>query len=189
MKKKLSALVACLTLVVLASSSAMGGILLTPSDAIDQGVQTAKGSPNSVNPNQINGYLNLNYDLLATREIYKSDVVDEGFGSDSGDAGDLYDTFYSNDAKDAVITWNGGLTIIDATHLLVKGGQQIGWLLFEIGDWNGQHSITLKGFSPSISHISIYGQLSAVPEPTSIGLFLLGMGCVTGGSFIRRRRA
>lgn len=179
MKKKLSALVACLTLVVLASSSAMGGILLTPSDAIDHGDQTV----------QINGYLNSFYDSLATREIYRSDVWGPGLGSDSGDAGDLYDTFYSNVAKDAVITWNGGLTIIDATHLLVKGGQQIGWLLFEIGDWNGQHSITLKGFSPSISHISIYGQLSAVPEPTSIGLFLLGMGCVTGGSFIRRRRA
>jgi len=177
MKKKLSALVACLTLVVLASSSAMGGILLTPADAWKFGPEF---TPLTIKP-----AIDAHVPGLSSTEIYKAN---EG-GNNEGAAKELYDTEYSNGAMDALITWNGGLEFISATHLLVKGGRDLGWLLFEIHDWDGKCDITLKDFSPSISHVSIYGQLSAVPEPTSIGLFVLGMGCVTGGSFIRRRRA
>jgi len=184
MKKKLSALVACLTLVVLASNSAMASFNLTPTSGLKlhEGPETSNAA--------ITAWLKTNG--YTQPEIYKSNVGED----EEGDGAPYYDTTYFNspsDPSDALIEWVVGQTKIVASHLVVKDGfQSPGWYLFDISAWDGMEDIKLTGFWPqqgAISHISIYGSLTAVPEPTSIGLFLLGMGCVTGGSFIRRRRA
>jgi hypothetical protein len=129
--------------------------------------------------------------LGTSTELYKNDVG----AADVGTFAASYQTTFSNtptDPADALIEYVGGPVLNNATHLLVKDGNQTpAWYLFWIaGAWNGLESISLMNFWPSngaISHVTIYGGGStSVPEPAVLSLF--GIALIAFG-LVRRRRA
>jgi hypothetical protein len=123
--------------------------------------------------------------------LYKQDVG----GGESGPLAGSYKTEFFNsptDPEDALITYEGGPIAGDPTWLLVKdGNQEPAWYMFELIDelgWNGTEDIELLGFWPdqgAISHVSLYGSETSVPEPAT--MLLLGTGLI-GLAFISRRR-
>jgi hypothetical protein len=178
--------VACLSLVLMCGSSVADFISLTPSQNFASGPQTDQA--------QIDLFISNFYGVVLP-EVYHAVV-----GSpvvESGLAAGFYTTVFTPtpDPSGAKITWDGGLSVIDASYLLVKGVDVTpglaSWHLFALSDWNGTDAIHLSDFWPSqgsISHVSIYGSVVAVPEPSAIGLVALAVGCLTGRSFRRRRR-
>jgi hypothetical protein len=127
------------------------------------------------------------------RPLYKSEVDGDEYGA----AATSYTTTYSNsenDPSDALITWNGSAFFsCPQCYLLVKGGAQTpSQYLFNLGSWNGQDSITLTGFwsrQGAIGHVELFGpELTAVPEPTSLTLLLLGIGSLGAARYRRRQR-
>lgn len=131
--------------------------------------------------------------LGTSTELYKADVDP---AQESGGFAGNYTTTFSNtstDPEDALIEWDGGAYITDATHLLVKdGNHEPAWYLFLIdGVWDGMESISLENFWPNggaISHVTIYGggDSTRVPEPGTLGL--LGASLISFG-LIRRRKS
>jgi hypothetical protein len=129
--------------------------------------------------------------LGSSTEVYKQNV---GGGEEGSFAGSYTTTFFNSatDPKDATIEYVGGMPVLtNATHLLVKdGNQEPAWYLFSIA-WNGLETISLQNFWPgngAISHISIYGgggTTTRVPEPGT--MVLLGAGLLAFG-FSRRRK-
>ena len=126
--------------------------------------------------------------------LYKSEVGD---GDEYGAAAAYYTTTYSNsvgDPAEALITWQGpGIISCPACYLLVKGGRHTpAQYLFNLGAWNGQDSIALKGFWPAqgaISHIALFSPaIATVPEPATLTLLLLGVGSLGAARFRIRRR-
>lgn len=185
MKKKLTGLAACMSLLLLVSSSTFGSFDVTPAG----GEASLVTFGNQTSQAQIDDILDTIPGLILP-EKYKADVGAPVV--ESGALAGAYETQFNNDASGATVTFSGGTSAIDPTHLLVKDGNATpAWYLFNISDWNGVEQMILSGFWPNtgaISHISIYGTTVPVPEPTSIGLFALGMSCAIGGSFARRRR-
>ena len=130
--------------------------------------------------------------LGISTEVYKQNV-DDLF--DTGSAAAWYSTAFFNspgDPEDATITWGGGAYLSNATHLLVKdGNNNPAWYLFNITGWDGKESILLEDFwigNGAISHVALYagGTTTRVPEPGTMGL--LGAGLLAFG-FLRRRKA
>jgi hypothetical protein len=122
-------------------------------------------------------------------EVYKSNVG----GLEEGSAAAWYTTTYSNtpsDPSDALIEWDGpGVIGGSPIHLLVKDGKQSpAWYLFNISNWNGTDDIVLLNFwagtSGAISHVSIYGGTTTVPDGGSVAL-LLGMALMGLAGFRR----
>lgn len=130
--------------------------------------------------------------------FYKSDVGSDsgGLGIDSGSYASSYKTTFSasaTDPRNALIEYLGGQAISCPTcYLLVKdGSHDPAQYIFDLGNWNGQESISLLNFwdrQGAISHIAIYGDGVGVPEPAVI--FLLGMGLLIMTAMrLRTRRA
>jgi hypothetical protein len=114
-------------------------------------------------------------------------------GSDEGPLAGSYETTFSNtatDPSDALIHYVGGDYVDAVTWLLVKDGNNSpAWYLFNLTDlgWNGMEDLVLTGFWPqngAISHVTLYGTATSVPEPATLSL--LGAGLI--GVFLGRRR-
>ena len=130
-------------------------------------------------------------------ELYRSNSTDGGgVGIDEMAFMDDYKTTFDDDNSDALIEWLGPDIITDATHFLVKdGNNDPSWYLFDIAGWDGMEDIQLTGFWPaqgSISHISIFGgdgdTTTDVPEPGTLALMgvgLMGLGAVRRRKFAR----
>ncbi len=127
-------------------------------------------------------------------ELYKSNHS-KGYsqGIDEGSLAGSYNTIFDNtinDPTEATIGWNNGTPhILPIAYLLVKDGKATpAWYLFKLNNWDGQDSIELLNFWPgpggAISHVSLYGKSTSVPEPTT--LLLLGSGLLALG-ILRRK--
>jgi len=156
------------------------GICGTPNCLLMTGVQTGQS--------QIDAAIAAS--LGTSTLAYKQDV---GGGETGSFAGSYTTTFFNSasDPKDATIAYVAGMPVLsNATHLLVKDGNQTpAWYLFNIA-WNGLETISLQNFWPNqgaISHVTIYGggSTTRVPEPGTMVLF--GAGLLAFG-FLRRRK-
>jgi hypothetical protein len=114
-------------------------------------------------------------------------------GSEEGPLAGSYTTTFNGDLSGGSIVWNGpGLAVTGQTFLFVKDGNHSpAWYLFDLDElgWNGTDTINLSGFWPSngsISHVSLFGGFSTVPEPATLSL--LGIG-LFGLAALRRRMA
>ena len=118
------------------------------------------------------------------------DPIEEGWFAAS------YDTAYGPDPLDpanAAISWVPETPFLNCTSLrcflFVKDGVSHipASYAFEITGWNGMESIVLTGFWPeggAISHVEIWSGSQAVPEPSMLALFGLGL---LGLGLVRRR--
>jgi hypothetical protein len=151
---------------VLALAAQAQALAISPGDEIDSGDQTSQS--------EIDAYLALNYPGLD--ELYKQNVG----GTESGSLAGSYETTFSNtaqDPSDALIEYVGGPIAEDAFLLVKDGNQTPAWYLFDLSAWNGTDDLELTGFWPdqgAISHVSLYGGTTTVPEPGT--LLLLGSG-------------
>jgi hypothetical protein len=151
---------------VLALAAQAQALAISPGDADDFGNQTGQA--------EIDAYLAANYPGLD--ELYKQNVG----GGESGSLAGSYETTFSNsptDPSDALIEYVGGAIAEDAFLLVKDGNQTPAWYLFDLSGWNGTDDLVLTGFWPdqgAISHVSLYGGTTTVPEPGT--LILLGSG-------------
>lgn len=128
---------------------------------------------------------------------YKADVDKDGSSVNS--SGLYFTDFFDNpDPSNATITWGGeGFIDPDEAYLAVKdGNNDPTWYLFNLTfwEWDGKGDIELKDFWPDsdsddggISHVSLWGRTTQVPEPAM--MLLLGAGLAGIGLFGRRRRS
>lgn len=110
-------------------------------------------------------------------ELYKKNSD----GSEVDPLSGSYDTTFDSEFSDATITYTGGEIVGPPAFLLVKDGNQSpNWYLFglTILGWNGTDTIEVQDFwtgNGSISHVTLYGTTSSVPEPATILLFGAGL--------------
>jgi hypothetical protein len=114
--------------------------------------------------------------------LYKQDVDD---GREEGLFASSYITTFSPmpDPKGAEIKYVSGPYIsVSPLYLYVKDGNHFpAWYIFELSalSWNGTETIVLEDFwtnGGAISHVTILGGTTSVPEPAM--LLLLGLGLV-----------
>jgi len=122
--------------------------------------------------------------------LYKQDV---GLPESLLPLAGSYDTTFFNEPLDpgaADIVYMGGAIVGPDAYLLVKDGKQSpSWYLFWLSDgvgslnWDGMETLELRDFWPAqgaISHVSIYGETSAVSEPGTMLLLGTGLACLAG---------
>jgi hypothetical protein len=148
----------------------------------------------------------------ATIELYKSDAAGTDPQSEDGDLIDSYTTVFNtvvssdpdHDLSTADITYDVG-DIVSNGYLLVKDGNNVPiWYLFDLGVtglmWDGKMKLELRDFwlgNGSISHVSLFGKRitppstppsPAIPEPTTVVLFGLGLAGLVGMGIKKRRK-
>lgn len=178
MKKLLSLMAFCSLLAIAVQAHALS---ITPSGPglVLTGNQTAQS--------QIN--VAISATILGSTELYKQDVG----GAETGTLKDSYETEFlatPTDPSGAKITFTGGLILGDPKFLLVKdGNQDPAWYLFNLNNyWNGTETLELSNFWPlngAISHVTLYGTSTPVPEPGT--LLLLGIGMFGLAVYGKRR--
>ncbi len=115
--------------------------------------------------------------------LYKST---QGTGSsEDGSFEDSYNTTYGTlTLASAIIAYDGPTAInSNPVYALIKDGN-LGWYFYGINNWNGTDSIQFSGYyggnQGKISHVSIYGTHSNVPDGGStlalVGLAIAGLG-------------
>ena len=155
---------------------------------------TTPDNPNAADVSAIVGVSNL-------VELYKAEVPNDLNGDilEEGSFASSYDTIFgpiNNDPEDALISLLEGAASISCPEcfLLVKdGNQDPTWYIFDIGSWDGlvldiQDFWAITADNPqgngAISHVSIFGNVANVPEPSMIGLLAIGLI----GVVVTRRR-
>ncbi|UZJ43667.1 PEP-CTERM sorting domain-containing protein [Marinimicrobium sp. C6131] len=168
-----------LATVMVAFAGHAQALLLGPGDA-----DWTSNSTSNLNGTQV-------ADIVGTSSIlelyYKKDYDD---GAESGGFTGSYDTTFSGDPNNALITYVGGPSIVcPECYLIVKDGNQPQYL-FNLADWDGLEDLDLQGFYPNkgaISNVAIWGKTGvSVPEPSA--LILMGLGLI-GLGMARRRVA
>lgn len=123
--------------------------------------------------------------------LYKADVGE--IVSEEGAFAPYYNTQFTNsqfDPSGAVITnLLGGWITCGECYLAIKDGKHSpGYYFYNLSGWNGTETITLANFWPNegaISHVSIWGDHTSVPEPGTLSL--LGAGLLLA-AFGKRRK-
>jgi hypothetical protein len=159
-------------------------LLLTPSTA---GVLPGAYGPTNCEPGCIETVFS--EDGLAL--LYKADVGE--VVTEEGTFAASYRTTFLNTAMDpsgADISYVGGPVIgCGDCYLAIKdGSQNPGYYFYDLLGWSGTETLELRNFWPSngaISHVSIWGRSTAVPEPGVLSL--LGAGIALIGLRSRRK--
>lgn len=96
----------------------------------------------------------------------------------------------ATDPSGATITYLGGPAIAcGECFLAIEDGKAAsGYYFFDLSGWNGTEAITLSNFWPSkgaITHVAIWRERVAVPEPGALAL--LGAGLLLAGFLSRKK--
>jgi hypothetical protein len=126
--------------------------------------------------------------------LYKST---QSTGAEVGPYVGQYDTVYGTlDPASAQISYTNPDPISsDPVYVLIKDGKiadsGVAWYLYDVSGWNGTETLDFSGFflgnQGKISHVSIYGTVSTVPDGGST-LTLLGSALFAFGVVARRFR-
>ena len=129
--------------------------------------------------------------LGSSTELYKQDA---NLIEDSGPLAGSYETVFNGDLSGGTIEYVGGAYVGPVAYLLVKDGAQVpAWYFYNMTappiSWNGMETIVMSGFWPengAISHVTLYGNTTSVPEAGALLLF--GSGLIGLVGYRRARR-
>lgn len=178
MKKALTLLIAATFVVGVTSQAQANPISITPSTAACGTATCLALFGNENGQAQIDAAIDAVFPGLTSTEVYKQNVG----GSEVGSAAAWYTTTFNADTTGGTVTWNGpGFISGNPLYFLVKDGNATpNWYLFDISNWAGgangtKDTITFSGFFPNqgaISHVTIYGTTTNVPDGGSVAMLL-----------------
>jgi hypothetical protein len=127
----------------------------------------------------------------SAQELYKNNV---GGAEEKTLAGSYETTFLGSagDTSGATITYTGGNIVGPTAYLFVKDGSgPPAWYLFNLTafGWDGMATLDLsefwQGVNGAISHVSLFGNNTPVPEPAT--MLLLGAGLIGLAGYGRKK--